>query len=70
MDVRNTLINQMVIKKENPNLYREHDQDVSNNGDQTQRPSHQDDEYNLHSRVRTPREQAGVITTAGVDSVR
>lgn len=55
--------------QENPNLYREHNQDVSNDGDQTQRSSHQDDEHNLHSCVRTSREEAGVITTADIGGV-
>lgn len=62
------LINQKWWHKKTPNLYREHDQDVSNDSDQTQRSSHQDDEYNLHSCVRTLREEAGIIT-AGVGSV-
>lgn len=42
------------------NLYREHDQDVSNDSDQTQRSGHQDDEHIL-SGVRASREEAGAV---------
>lgn len=53
-------------KRGNPNLNGEHDQDVSDDSDQTQRPGHQDDEHNLHGRVRTRGEEAGVALAAGV----
>jgi len=56
-------------KKNPPNLYREHDQDVSNDSDQTQRSGHQDDEHYLHRRVWTSREEAGVFSTADIGGV-
>lgn len=55
--------------KKTPNLYREHDQDVSNDSDQTQRSSNEHDERHLHSRVRASREKAGFATDVDVTGV-
>lgn len=59
----------MMKKGGNPNLNGEHDQDVSDDSDQTQGPGHQDDEHNLHGRVRSHGEEAGVLHAAGVGGV-
>jgi len=65
----NSLIMNDKKKKENPNLYWEHDQNVSNNSDQTQRSSHQDDEHYLHGSVGASREEADVTASADVGAV-
>lgn len=57
-------------KRRKTNLYREHDQDVSDDSDQTQGSSHQDDEHYLHSVVRAAGEEAGDGVTGGVGALR
>lgn len=56
-------------KKTNPNLYGEHDQDVPNDSDQTERSSDQDDEHYFHGCVRTSREETRVAAVADVGSM-
>lgn len=62
----------LIMKDQNrktPNLYREHDQDVSDDSDQTQRSCNENDERYLQSRVRASREEASAIADTDVASV-